>query len=110
MYRELRSRRGPKITMTDKSNAKPVPDPEFDAKVADYRRRCHARIAEIKRDLQRYLAETTDPIGDYVVVSTALLELACERYLETHEDAVEAADFIQTVFRRVVSRRNGPLR
>jgi hypothetical protein len=44
-----------------------------------------------------------------VVVSTALLEMACERYLETHEDAVEAEDFIQTVFRRVVSRRNGSL-
>jgi hypothetical protein len=95
--------------MTDKSNAKPAPDPEFEAKLAAFRRRSDARIAEIKRDLQRYLDKTTHPLGDYVVVSTALLELACERYLETHEDAVEAADFIQTVFRRVVSRRNGSL-
>ena len=95
--------------MTDKSDDKPVPDPEFDAKVAAFRRRAAARTTEIKRDLQRYLDETTNPVGDYVVVSTALLEMACERYLDTHEDAVEAADFIQTVFRRVVERRNGSL-
>ena len=95
--------------MMDKSDDKPVADPEFDAKVAAFRRRAAARIAEIKRDLQRYLDETTNPVGDYVVVSTALLEMACERYLDTHEDAVEAADFIQKVFRRVVKRRNGSL-
>jgi hypothetical protein len=95
--------------MTNKSNTRSAPDPEFDAKLAAFRRRSDARIAEIKRDLQRHLDETTHPVGDYVVVSTALLEMACERYLETHEDAVEAEDFIQTVFRRVVSRRNGSL-
>ena len=95
--------------MTDKSNTKPVSDPAFDAKVAAYRRRATARIAEIKHDLQRHLDETTNPIGDYVVVSTALLELACERYLETHENAVEAEDFVRTVFDRVVKRRNGSL-
>jgi hypothetical protein len=59
--------------------------------------------------MHTYLDETTNPIGDYVVVSTALLELACERYLETHEDAVEAEDFVQTVFHRVMKRRNGSL-
>jgi hypothetical protein len=95
--------------MTDKSNTRPAPDPEFEAKVAAFRRHANARIAVIKRDPQRHLDETTHPFGDYVVVSTALLELACERYLETHENAVEAEDFIQTVFRRVVSRRNGSL-
>jgi hypothetical protein len=93
--------------MTD--TAKPDPDPEFDAKLAAFRRRGDARIAEIKRNLQRHLDETTHPFGDYIVVSTALLELACERYLDTHEDAVEAADFVQTVFRRVVNRRNSSL-
>jgi hypothetical protein len=95
--------------MTDKSGIKPVPEPEFDAKVAAFVRRAAARTAEIKRDLQRYLDETTHPVSDYVVVSTALLEMACERYLDIHEDAVEAADFIQKVFRRVVKRRNGSL-
>lgn len=95
--------------MTDKSDIKPAPDPELEAKVAAFRRRAAARIAEIKRDLQRHIDETTHPVGDYVAVSTALLEMACERYLELHEDAVEAEDFIQTVFRRVVKRRNGTL-
>jgi hypothetical protein len=95
--------------MTDKSNTRPAPDPEFDAKLAAFRQRAAAHIAEIKRDLQRYLDKTTNPIADFGVISTALLELACERYLETHEDAVEAEDFIQTVFRRVVKRRNGTL-
>jgi hypothetical protein len=39
--------------MTDKSNTRPAPDPEFDAKLAAFRRRSDARIAAIKRDLQR---------------------------------------------------------
>ena len=95
--------------MTDKSVDKLLSDPEIDMKVAAFRQSFAAPIAEIKRDLQRYLDETTLPVGDYVEVSTALLEIACERYLDTHEDAVEAADFIQKVFRRVVERRNGSL-
>jgi hypothetical protein len=95
--------------MTDTSNTKLQLDPELEAKVAAFRRRAAARIAAIKRDLQRHIDETTHPVGDYVVVSTALLEMACERYLETHEDVVETEHFIQTVFRRVVKRRNGTL-
>jgi hypothetical protein len=95
--------------MTDKPNIKPAPDPEFDGKLAAFKRRADARTAEIKRDLQRYIDDTTHPIGDYVVVSRAVLEMACERYLETHEDAVEAEDFILTIFRRVVGRRNRSL-
>lgn len=95
--------------MTDKTAAKPAHDPELDAKVAAYKVRVAARIAEIKRDLQRYIDETTHPVGDRVDVSTALLEMACERHLETLEDGVEAEDFILRAFRRVVSRRNGSL-
>jgi hypothetical protein len=95
--------------MTDKSDIKPTPDPEFDAKIAAFRRRSDARIAAIKRDLQRHLDKITHPVGDNVVVMNALLEMACERYLELHEDPVEAEDFILRGFRRVVKRRNGSL-
>ena len=52
---------------------------------------------------------TIHPIGEYSEVSKALLELACERCLDTHKDYVEAAAFIHTIFRRIVNRRNDSL-
>jgi hypothetical protein len=95
--------------MTDKSNTKLRLDSELEANVAAFRRRSDARIAEIKRDLQHHLDQITRPVGDDVVVMKALLEMACESYLELHEDPVEAEDLILRGFRRVVKRRNGSL-
>jgi hypothetical protein len=81
---------------TDPTAMAPSPDA-----VAAFKLRAAARQAEIKRGLEQHLATTAHPVGDYVSASRALLELACERYIEIHEDAVEAFDFIERAFRRV---------
>lgn len=84
----------------------PVP-PEMAEKITAYKKRCEARRAEIKVGLIQHLNHATSP-GDYTEVKSALLEMACELYLDIHDEE-DALDFIQRGFRRVVQKRRGPL-
>jgi hypothetical protein len=42
-------------------------------------------------------------------VSIALLELTCDRYLDTRENAVDAFELIEKALQRAVQRRNASL-
>ncbi len=91
-------------------NEKPSPladDPEMAEKIAAYKKRCESRRDEFKRGLTRFLDHKTHP-GDYAEVSYAPLEMACECYLDIHDEE-DALDLIQRAFRRVVQKRRGPL-
>jgi hypothetical protein len=82
-------------------------DPELAGKIEAFKKRGEARCDEFKHRLARFLDQRTHP-GDYTVVSCALLEMACERYLDIHEEE-DALDLVQRAFRRIVQKRRGPL-
>jgi hypothetical protein len=94
--------------MSDNTGTPPDADPEMAKKITAYKRRVAAREAEIKRDLEQWIAETTSA-GDYVEVTTALLELAFERKLAIDHDPADVFDLVQRTFQRVVRRRNESL-
>jgi hypothetical protein len=92
--------------MTGKLNPLAV-TPELAEKIEAFKKRGEARRDEFKRGLTRFLERRTSP-GDYTEVSCALLEMACERHLDLHDEE-DALDLIQRAFRRVVQKRRGPL-
>jgi hypothetical protein len=92
--------------MTEKPHPLAV-TPELAGKIDAFKKRGEARRDEFKRGLARFLDQRTHP-GDYTQVSCALLEMACERYLEIHDEE-DALDLIQRAFRRIVQKRRGPL-
>jgi hypothetical protein len=101
--------RSPARPMMDKTSTPPDIDPELAEKIARYKRRAETRVADIKRDLAQWIADTTS-LADYGEVSTALLELAFERKLAIDDDAADVFDLVQRAFQRVVRQRKGPSR
>jgi hypothetical protein len=93
--------------MTDRTAANPNPDAELASNIATVKRGLEARVAEIKRGLAHWLDDTTSS-ADHTPVSIALLEAACDRSLDIHDEA-DARDLIERAFRRVVKQRRGPL-
>ena len=92
--------------MTERTTSPVVLDPELAEKIARFKRGMQARVAEIKRALGQWLDETTSS-ADHVEASTALLELAIERYLDLHDEE-DARDIIERNFRRAAQKRRGP--
>jgi hypothetical protein len=64
-----------------------------------------AIVAEIKSDLAQWLARAGHSADD-IPTRIALLELACERYLDDSEEAV-AASMINSRFHRIAQKRSG---
>jgi hypothetical protein len=93
--------------MTEKTATPPGPDAELAENIATIKRGVRAKVAEIKRDLTQWLDQTRDP-SESAPVSIALLETACDRYLDTHDEQ-DARDLIERAFHRAVQRRRGPL-
>jgi hypothetical protein len=93
--------------MTQKTATPPALDAELAENIAAIKRGVQAKVAEIKRDLAQWLDQTRQP-SESAPVSIALLETACDRNLDTHDEQ-DARDLIERAFRRVVQRRRGPL-
>jgi predicted DNA-binding ribbon-helix-helix protein len=107
-FRVLRANCRPQArAMTEKPAAPLAPDAELAEKIARFKRGMQARIAEIKRGLVQWLDQTTSS-ADHVEASAALLDLACDRYLDLHDEE-DTRDFIEKAVRRAVQRRRGPL-
>jgi hypothetical protein len=77
-----------------------------DAALAAYRQRSATREAEIKSAILTWLGTRDNP-GDYVSVTRALLEIALDRHVATHE--ANGFDLIEAAYRRALVRQRGPL-
>jgi hypothetical protein len=77
------------------------------ANIKTIKRGVVARVDEIKRELAQWLAQTTMP-ADTAPATLALLETAFDRHLAVHDEA-DAAELIESVFRRAVQRHRGTL-
>lgn len=75
--------------------------------IATIKRGVEARAGEIKRELVQWLDQTRHP-SESVPISIALLEIAFDRYLATHDEQ-DARDLIDKAFRRAVQRHRGTL-
>jgi hypothetical protein len=93
--------------MTQKTATPPALDAELAENIATIKRGVQAKVAEIKRDLAQWLDQTRHP-SESAPVSIALLETACDRYLDTHDEQ-DARDLIERAFHRAVRKRRGPL-
>ena len=78
----------------------------LDAKVEKYRERMAAKVAEIKGALMNWL-EPRDSVADSVCITNALLELALDRHVESHQG--DGFDLIESAYRRALKRSRGPL-
>jgi hypothetical protein len=79
---------------------------DLDAKVAKFRERSAARVAEIKSALMNWL-EPSDTVADSVCITDALLELALDRHVEVHD--ANGFDLIESAYRRALKRSRGRL-
>jgi hypothetical protein len=79
---------------------------ELAAKVEKYRERMAAEVAEIKDTLKRWIKPHDNP-GTSVRITTALLDLALDRHVETHE--ANGFDLIEAAYQRALKRSRGPL-
>jgi hypothetical protein len=79
-----------------------------DDAVTVFRERMRAKVAQIKADLEPWIARHGGPAPDepndkfpdnYVEISSALLETAIDRYIWLH-GTIDAFEFIESVFRR----------
>jgi hypothetical protein len=93
--------------MTEKTAARPALDAELAKNMATIKRGVEARVREIKRHLAQWLGDIPIP-ADHTPVSIALLETACDRYLDIHDEQ-DARDLIERAFHRAVQRRRGPV-
>ena len=80
-----RSRRVKENTAAGMNDANDKDDKAaLDAKVEKYRERMAAKVAEIKGALMNWL-EPRDSVADSVCITNALLELALDRHVESHQ-------------------------
>jgi hypothetical protein len=89
-------------------NDSPAEDDEaaLAAKVANYRKRMAARVAEIKGAIMAWL-KPRDSEADSVCITNAFLEIALDRHVAVHE--ADGFDLIEAVYRRALERHRGPL-
>jgi Arc/MetJ-type ribon-helix-helix transcriptional regulator len=81
-------------------------DAAFAANLKKYRQRSTAEVNAIKAALTKWLESREHP-GDYVSVTTALLDLALDRHVAVHE--ADGFDLIEAAYRRALQRSRGPL-
>jgi hypothetical protein len=76
---------------------------QADVSVAKLRQQIDARVDDIKADLAAYIDRETDLFNDGAEVSIALLDMACDRFIDLHGEQ-DAHFLIESAFRRAVGR------
>jgi hypothetical protein len=78
----------------------------FDERLRKYRERTAARVTEIKGAIARWIEPHDNP-ADSVSITSALLDLALDRHVDTHD--ADGFDLIEAAYSRALERARGSI-